>query len=598
MKHAAYVALLSICPMVFGVNTAGQRGLARTWSAHTLGMNGLSIGAWGALGVDQAYATGANGGGEIVRNGSSVESGLPMMVSGNVYASYGLLPLGDISVDFPLYYDITGFDERVYGFGDLGVAAKFRLPGQRHDAILLNAYYFRGTFPTGSKDKGFFPRRTFYVDAEEQGNDVFTAGKLTFSPVILWTLDFTRGSRKVPLLLHLNFGGVITEDSKDNAFIGRFAFEIKPNKTVTLFTEAAVESRVRNWLQSYSPENIEQDPAWVSPGVKLHLPANVDILMAGDFGVSSPSDRYRTNWSIEGYRYATAVVPRFGAHMQISWQLPGKRPDADNDGIADSEDQCPNQPEDADGFEDADGCPDNDNDADGVLDAQDSCPNEAAACDGCPVRDQDGDGVLDDNDACPAAAEDADGFEDADGCPDSDNDADGILDTQDACPDEAEDVDGFEDDNGCPDTDNDSDGVTDEWDKCPNRKGHPDADGCPRAKEIKRGRLILKGVHFESGKAALTPNSFAILDQVFRSLREWPEVRIEIRGYTDSIGSATLNQRLSQKRAESVRDYLIQKGVDPSRIRAVGMGEQDPIAPNTVASGRAKNRRVEIHRID
>jgi outer membrane protein OmpA-like peptidoglycan-associated protein len=283
--------------------------------------------------------------------------------------------------------------------------------------------------------------------------------------------------------------------------------------------------------------------------------------------------------------------------MQLTWNLPGKASDLDGDGIADRDDACPERAEDTDGYEDNDGCPDIDNDGDGVIDERDACPAEVAACDGCPVRDADNDGIMDDQDQCRDQAEDRDGFEDNDGCPDSDNDKDGIDDSADQCPDKPEDRDQFEDEDGCPDPDNDGDGIADDVDACPNRPGTADADGCP-ARKIERGRLILKGVHFESGKATLTPNSYSILDEVFQSLREWPDVQIEIRGYTDSVGSDAINKRLSRSRAASVRNYLTQKGIDPARIRATGYGEQDPIAPNATAEGRAQNRRVEMHRID
>ena len=130
--------------------------------------------------------------------------------------------------------------------------------------------------------------------------------------------------------------------------------------------------------------------------------------------------------------------------------------DADGDGIPDAKDQCPNEPEDKDGFQDEDGCPDPDNDGDGIADAKDKCPNEP---------------------------EDKDGFQDDDGCPEPDNDGDGIPDTIDKCPNEAEDKDGFQDDDGCPELDNDGDGIPDSADKCPNEpetmNGIDDDDGCP-----------------------------------------------------------------------------------------------------------------------
>jgi len=124
-----------------------------------------------------------------------------------------------------------------------------------------------------------------------------------------------------------------------------------------------------------------------------------------------------------------------------------------------------------------------------------------------------------------------------------------------------------------------------------------DEDGCPDERPIEQ-RLILKGVHFESGSAALTPDSYAVLDQVVRSLMAYPEVRVEIRGYTDSVGSWEYNLKLSQKRAEAVKQYLVNSGIDPNRLVAKGYGEADPIASNKTAEGRAQNRRIEFRRLN
>ncbi len=165
--------------------------------------------------------------------------------------------------------------------------------------------------------------------------------------------------------------------------------------------------------------------------------------------------------------------------------------DRDGDGVIDDVDACPPLPEDRDGFEDEDGCPDPDDDGDMVLDPDDRCPREAAEEgrdedeDGCtdPVRDADGDGREDGADACPDAAEDADGHDDEDGCPDLDDDGDGVPDARDRCRAQAEDRDGFADADGCPDPDDDRDGIADAEDRCPrmaeDRDGRGDDDGCP-----------------------------------------------------------------------------------------------------------------------
>ncbi|MDB4985639.1 MAG: Flagellar motor rotation protein MotB [Myxococcaceae bacterium] len=163
--------------------------------------------------------------------------------------------------------------------------------------------------------------------------------------------------------------------------------------------------------------------------------------------------------------------------------------DADRDGFADERDKCPQQPEDRDGFQDGDGCPELDNDADGIVDTMDRCKNtpedrdDFQDDDGCPEADNDGDGVPDGYDSCEGQKEDLDGDRDDDGCPDLDTDRDGVLDAADKCPNEAEDTDGLGDEDGCPELDQDSDGLPDTEDACPEqpetKNGKDDADGCP-----------------------------------------------------------------------------------------------------------------------
>ena len=215
------------------------------------------------------------------------------------------------------------------------------------------------------------------------------------------------------------------------------------------------------------------------------------------------------------------------------------------------------------------------------------------------TTDRDGDGIPDDVDQCPDVAEDLDGFEDIDGCPDYDNDKDGIYDAQDQCPNDPEDRDGFQDTDGCPDYDNDKDGIPDSLDACPNNpetiNGYKDDDGCPDEKpqEIKQ-TLILRGVNFKTASAELLEESYYVLEQVYNSLEAYPSVRIEIGGHTDDQGSNDYNLALSYDRAKSVMNYLVMRGISAERIVARGYGEDRPIASNTSAEGRAKNRRVEV----
>jgi outer membrane protein OmpA-like peptidoglycan-associated protein len=274
------------------------------------------------------------------------------------------------------------------------------------------------------------------------------------------------------------------------------------------------------------------------------------------------------------YAFVDEQADFLGENHRFSLNLAfGERErDRDGDGIPDEDDECPGSPEDYDGFEDDDGCPDPDND---------------------------GDGILDEDDVCPDQPEDFDGVEDRDGCPEeNDRDGDGILDDRDKCPNEPEDMDGFEDSDGCPDLDNDRDGIPDHVDRCPNvaenMNGFEDSDGCPDIAP----RQVLKGVNFETNSAEITPGSTVILDEVASILKADPAVRVEIQGHTDSRASAEYNQSLSDRRANSVMNYLVSRGVGASQLTARGYGESMPIADNNTEVGMLQNRRVELKRLD
>jgi OOP family OmpA-OmpF porin len=242
--------------------------------------------------------------------------------------------------------------------------------------------------------------------------------------------------------------------------------------------------------------------------------------------------------------------------------------------------------------------PSYDDDNDGVPNNRDKCPNTPPGVkvgpDGCPL-DSDGDGVPDTYDKCPNTPK---GVKvNADGCP-LDSDGDGIPDSIDKCPDTPKGV--IVNSDGCP-LDSDGDGVPDGIDQCPNT--------LPGVKVNSRGCAIpqiveLRGVHFEFNKATLLLDSKAILDRVALSLQNEPDVKAEIAGHTDSIGSDAYNQKLSEARAQSVVDYLVSKGVPADHLTAKGYGESQPVMPNTKPDGsddpdgREHNRRTEMRILD
>jgi outer membrane protein OmpA-like peptidoglycan-associated protein len=293
--------------------------------------------------------------------------------------------------------------------------------------------------------------------------------------------------------------------------------------------------------------------------------------------------------------------------------------DSDGDGVPDLEDKCPDVP----GKKEFQGCPDTD--GDGIPDPEDACPTQPGPKEnqGCPVaKDSDGDGIPDDIDRCPLDPEDFDGFQDDDGCPDPDNDGDGIVDKIDACPntpgpienrgcpvldrdgdgvpdaeDRCPDVPGPRENGGCPDVDTDKDGIPDRLDKCPDVPGLP-PDGCPRKYtlvEVKKDRIAIKQqVHFDTARWKVLPDSFALLDQVVQVLKDYPAMRLSVEGHTDTVGAELMNMKLSQARAEAVAAFLQGKGVAADRLEAVGYGPTKPVASNKTAAGRAQNRRTEF----
>lgn len=233
-----------------------------------------------------------------------------------------------------------------------------------------------------------------------------------------------------------------------------------------------------------------------------------------------------------------------------------------------------------------------DSDSDGVEDGSDNCPNTPTGVSvdtwGCEL-DSDGDGVKDSLDQCPGTPSGV--AVDSNGCP-NDSDGDGVSDDMDQCPGTpaGEPV----DENGC-ELDDDNDGVVNRLDECPGTpEGTPvDRRGC----EIK-GDYVLKDVNFESNSDVLLASANSVLDQVTETLLKYPQITFAIEGHTDSDGSAEYNEGLSSRRAQTVFDYLAEKGVAENRMTVQGYGESQPVADNTTAAGKATNRRVVLSVIE
>ena len=273
--------------------------------------------------------------------------------------------------------------------------------------------------------------------------------------------------------------------------------------------------------------------------------------------------------------------------------------DADLDSVPDYLDLCPNTPAQAIDMVDSLGCL-LDADADSVPDYLDLCPDTpldlygAVDSVGCPL-DADGDGVLDHQDMCPDTPQEAYNYITLDGCP-LDIDQDGVYDYLDTCPDTTPEARQHVDSVGCP-LDSDGDGIYDYEDFCPNAPGSPETKGCPEINSEVRNVLnqAMAAIRFENGKATIKSTSYEMLDVLADLFIDNPEYKVEVQGHTDDLGQHDFNLDLSNRRAHSVRTYLVNKGVPASQLTARGYGSDMPITDNNTKEGRELNSRVEFN---
>jgi outer membrane protein OmpA-like peptidoglycan-associated protein len=504
--------------------------------------------------------------------------------------------------------------------GDVRFSAKLRLMGDstKKEGFKL-AFAPEVSLPTGN------------------GEQLFGAA----GPSALLPLVATMGFSK--LSVSANAGPRLQESVEVlNLNVGRF-IEAGVGAVYRASDKVALLGEV-NGAVSLDDLGVGQSPSELRAGARFRLSENIWLPLGAGVGLTNGfgSPDFRVILGV-------SILPENGEPPT----------DPDEDGLFGSNDKCPNDPEDKDNFEDKDGCPE-DNDKDGIADVDDECVNTPgiAEFNGCP--DSDGDKIADKNDACvnvPGVPEfdgcpDKDGDKIADskdqcpeqpgttefnGCPDSDgdkivdskdqcpekpgavefngcpdSDGDKIADNKDACPTNAEDFDRFEDTDGCPETDNDQDTFVDNSDKCPNEKedgkGKLPKDGCPdntKATIVGDTIFILDKVYFDTGKDTLQKRSYPVLDAVVKVLSENPQItKIEVQGHTDDQGNDASNLDLSERRAKRVKDYMMSKGIEESRLLSKGYGETAPLQSitgldpqkqkNELKAAREQNRRVEF----
>lgn len=619
-RLAAWGCLVGFFPILASVNTDGQKGTERTVSAVPLGKATLNFGATVDYASSADYVKGPTFAGFSLDNvvdksdpAASVLQDPAKMLSSDLYMGVGISDFWDVSLALPFYYDWAGFgDVRDGGLGDLEITTKLLLPPVSLKKFFYQSLVVSMTAPTGMRGNGLFPRQTHFIVSDTQWNpaqNFYSTDYITVKPMLAFTLDFGSIAPSVPVQLHGNVGGVFTGSDKQNTMVGAVAVEYRPADYLTLFADFSGEAR---WQDLSAGYNIGKDPLYATPGLRINTPSGMYLTLAGDFSMSSASAADRLNWDQKGFQYSPAILPQYGVRLSFGWNGLLTTPDKLREGPAARLEQCLNKSQLSDAVSDADGCPDFDHDTIGASETTNRCwkARDSAAEvffeDECPDPDntvdsleqgrlfQDNtDGVVENNEIpdyesafngspdsstnCFGGPDEKAGYQDLDGCPDRENAANASSVGRDSCRGAIETGGGFRDDAGCPDS------VV----LAPPKKG-PEFPS----------EQIIQGLEFRNGKAELLFSSYSVLDRLAKSLKDFGDVRVEVRGYTDALGKAGPNTQLSQMRAEAVRQYLINQGIDPQRIRALGFGPSNPIGDNRTAAGRELNRRIEVVKIN
>lgn len=614
-------------------NSFGGAGPLRTWSAETAGHLKASFGLSGRGSPDEAKIASKRflhhyeDTQSVDSNGTEIDEVLD--ISFRLFVSLGYTEYADFGIMLPIHADsyrkaqteihpdLENIDG--VGLGDLEIWGKLQYPPYEHSHIFDMAFLGMLSFPTGAKETGFVPKESFYVPVENSKNTkFFSAGAVTAKVMMLWTLNFDEWLR-APFKWHVNYGLHTTfSDDLGNSFLLNSAVVYTPSPIFDIFLDFSGQSRLTRFEDGF---DLGRDPLYLSPGFKVNSPdGGISFTVAFDKGLSTSSQEGISDLRIDADKsdgtyttYRTIPTPNWGFAASLSWSGFIRTLDEDNDKIPDNEDACPKHPEDYDGFEDIDGCPDPDNDLDEVDDSEDQCPTAREDIDGfededgCPDLDNDQDKIPDLKDKCPLQPEEYNGFRDNDGCPESgvDTDKDGIDDLKDLCVGDAEDKDDFEDEDGCPEEDNDKDGIKDEWDRCPNQpetiNNLDDEDGCPDTEKLIDGLVVgqstmLFGVNFMDNSAVLPPASYNQLKPILAVLKQDPSRQFEFRTNVSKTGDDALDLKLSRERGSTLKEFFVEEGVVLRQLKFLGLGSGAPVATNQSEEGRKLNNRVEVYR--
>ena len=544
-----------------------------------------------------------------------------------------------------------------WGIGDLQTWLKVRLPVFDTTDIVNVAFLGQMYIPTGDDISGMRPRHAWYANPYG-GTNAYSADDWALEASLLLTLDFNQMGIPLRWNNNIGYVGTIGEGSNTMLYGTGLNFtaikaadlfleywgEMRIEKTTEVHSRDPLRDPM--WITPGVRFHLAQGVD-LAVGFDLGVTALIpEEKLKNKYVVVEKRDNGKST------KYAVGA-PMYGMSALLTWKgnpFKGSK-DKDGDGVEDNKDQCAHTPEgvkvdekgcplDEDGDKipdyldqckgtpagtevDSIGCPVkkdtaaadtakpaadtakpapidtaaicaaiSDSDKDNVADAQDKCPNTPARAivdsTGCPV-DSDKDGVADGLDHCPNNP--AGALVDSTGCP-VDSDKDGVQDYKDKCPNTP--VGTKVDSVGCT-LDSDLDGVIDAIDQCPNTLQGVEVNevGCPIRKKEDLSKLR-KGIQFKLNSAILTKKSYGTLDDIVELMNKYEQAKIEVQGHTDNSGKESYNQNLSERRAKTVADYIIKKGVATDRVRAAGYGSSHPVADNKTKAGREANRRVEL----
>jgi len=554
-KVSLFVVLISLCEIYADSASlpvpSAVPSLRYTTATNTIGKQQYRLTVSGLYATETGYVSGIDGKERINRisNNAVVTPGRAHLISAEGSVRYGIINCLDAVISLPFYSDITGWESTVSTLGDLYAGVLFVPSVFTKQSVVSAAGKLGVHLPTGNSEDLYFSRDVWYINTLKSTptitNSVYYSNKVYFHPLIATSIDLQNTKRRVPLAFYLSAGGVVT-DVKE-AFTSELSCAVATSfkRMPRLSLEVHVQTRPFVGGRSLG-DALLADPIRIVPSATFVLPGGTTLLFAAEAGLSSGAGVNRNNWYRGDVAYSTKTVPLYGASITASFNGSIRK----RQGLA-------------------------------VVN----------------TYDRDLDGVPDSIDVCRGTPEDIDGFEDGDGCPEYDNDKDGLVDETDGCPNNPEDKDGFEDNDGCPDFDNDSDGMPDSIDACPNSKGPENYRGCPDEEIVSFTRMVLSDIGFEEGTSKLTSGT-ETLDKIYSIMSKTPKMAVEFQVHTDNQGASTESSVLSQSRADVIRLYLVSKGIRPDKIKALGLGSEFPIADNSTASGRAKNQRVEVRRVD